>query len=124
MRYLYIIIFAALFLGGTGFAQTTDSSSAQKDKKQTEVKQQQKSIVKAKVMQQQKLADFVDANGNGIDDRVENGTLKGKNGKMKGKGPRKDRFIDLDGDGICDGKESAIGLRKLQRQRRGQSGGH
>lgn len=34
-------------------------------------------------------------------------------------GRRKDKFIDRNGDGICDGRESAIGLKKMYRMRRG-----
>jgi hypothetical protein len=77
---------------------------AEKDQNQSEVAPMEKS-----------LEGFVDANGNGIDDRIEQ---KG-NGKRKGQQQAKDRFIDTDGDGICDGKESAIGLKKLYRKRRG-----
>ena len=66
-------------------------------------------------MTPEKLEGFVDLNANGIDDRIENA---GK-GKGKGKKQPKDRFVDMDGDGICDGKESAIGLKKLYRKRKG-----
>ncbi len=46
---------------------------------------------------------FVDRNGNGIDDRQE---------RPEGKGlRRKDRFVDSDGDGICDGRAGGLGLR-------------
>lgn len=36
----------------------------------------------------------------------------------KGQRKRKDKFIDRDGDGICDGRESAFGLRKMYRIRK------
>ncbi len=65
----------------------------------------------------QKLEGFVDVNGDGIDDRLEQARQK----RGKHKGPR-DRFIDADGDGICDGNESALGLRKLYRKRKGHPG--
>ena len=58
---------------------------------------------------------FVDVNANGIDDRIET------SGKGKGKGQPRDRFVDKDGDGICDGRESAIGLRKLFKKRKGKN---
>lgn len=47
---------------------------------------------------------FVDANGDGIDDRV------GEQGKGMRRG--KDRFVDADGDGICDGRASGLGFRR------------
>jgi hypothetical protein len=48
----------------------------------------------------------VDENANGIDDRLEG------RGKKKGKiGARgRDMFIDTDGDGICDGRETGVGF--------------
>ncbi len=70
--------------------------------------------------QQKKLKGFVDLNANGIDDRLE-GVAKGSK-MQQGKGKRKDRFIDRDGDGICDGQESALGLQKLYQRRRRHSG--
>ncbi len=36
----------------------------------------------------------------------------------KGQRKRKDKFIDRDGDGICDGRESVFGLRKMYRNRK------
>lgn len=54
---------------------------------------------------------FVDRNGNGIDDRLEKGS------KSKRKYRRMDMFKDEDGDGICDGKESSVGIKKMRRQR-------
>jgi len=65
------------------------------------------------ILQQKKLKGFVDRNANGIDDRIENGIVKGK---QKGK---KDKFIDKNGDGICDGRESAFGIKKAFRKRQG-----
>ncbi len=59
------------------------------------------------------LKGFIDKNANGIDDRIEN---KMDKGKQKGK---KDQFIDRNGDGICDGRESAFGIKKAFRKRKG-----
>lgn len=64
--------------------------------------------------------EFVDLNGDGIDDRIGEESGMHRYGK-EGKG-RKDRFIDADGDGICDGKESGIGLKKIHSNRRGKHG--
>ncbi|MDP2209344.1 MAG: hypothetical protein Q8K98_11350 [Bacteroidota bacterium] len=46
---------------------------------------------------------FVDENANGIDDRTEEKAQKG--------GRRQEKFIDRDGDGVCDNRSSGIGLR-------------
>lgn len=34
-------------------------------------------------------------------------------------GRSRDKFIDRNGDGICDGRESALGLKKMYRLRKG-----
>lgn len=54
---------------------------------------------------------FIDLNGNGIDDRLE------RRIQSRGKKPSRDLFRDEDGDGICDGKESSVGLQKLRKKR-------
>jgi hypothetical protein len=48
-----------------------------------------------------------DQNANGIDDRLEGKKKAG--GKIGAKG--RDRFIDANGDGICDGRETGLGFR-------------
>lgn len=50
---------------------------------------------------------LIDENANGIDDRLEG--KGGKKGKRRARG--RDRFIDADGDGICDGRETGLGFR-------------
>jgi len=65
---------------------------------------------------------FVDLKGDSIDDRIQKnleGADKIKNSnKVKGRqGQNMDRFIDLDNDGICDGKESIIGLKRMRHKR-------
>ncbi|MBP1657285.1 MAG: hypothetical protein H6Q31_1886 [Bacteroidetes bacterium] len=47
---------------------------------------------------------FRDENGDGIDDRIER--------RGKGKGAKKDRFVDADGDGICDERTGGLGFRR------------
>lgn len=47
---------------------------------------------------------FRDENGNGVDDRIE------RQGNTTS--PRKDRFVDADGDGICDGRAGGLGFRR------------
>ena len=117
------ILLLIIFLGGSlVLAQSSDSTSEKKPEKaetkngqETSKKQNGNQEDKDPKMTPEKLEGFVDLNANGIDDRIENA---GK-GKGKGKKQPKDRFVDMDGDGICDGKESAIGLKKLYRKRKG-----
>jgi hypothetical protein len=73
--------------------------------------------------------EFVDENGDGIDDRL----LRAAAGSQRGK----DRFVDEDGDGICDNRANGLGFRYgagrgagltkgadgLAKGRRGGSGG-
>jgi hypothetical protein len=122
MRLLNVLL--VIFLMGVGgiFAQSNDSTSEKKQNKEkvaaeqsTDKKKQEDQQKKEPQPQPEKLEGFVDLNANGIDDRIENA---GKD-KAKGKKQPKDRFVDMDGDGICDGKESAIGLKKLYRKRKG-----
>jgi hypothetical protein len=125
MKYATMIIICLIFSTSLLFAQETDSTDMKKkeekqvteqqqdgQKNQTEKKEQEKQ--KTQGSKEKELKGFVDVNANGIDDRLEN------SGKGKGKGQPRDRFVDNDGDGICDGKESAIGLRKLFRNRKGK----
>ena len=124
---IYVLI-TVFLLSGAVFAQGNDSTKTEKVKEQVKTETQQKnqeqqqehSEKQDQEQKQQKLEGFVDQNGNGIDDRLEQGKI-GK-GYGKGKKGQKDRFIDLDGDGICDGKESAVGLRKMYQRRKGQAG--
>jgi hypothetical protein len=50
------------------------------------------------------MSGFRDENGNGIDDRIEK--------QASGNASRKDRFVDEDGDGICDGREAGLGFKR------------
>jgi hypothetical protein len=52
---------------------------------------------------------FIDENQNGIDDREETG----KGNCYKGR--RRDKFVDKDGDGICDEREGNIGPKRRHR---------
>ena len=57
---------------------------------------------------------FSDENANGIDDRLE------KEQRHRKRLGNKDKFIDSNGDGICDNQESAFGLKKAFRKRKGR----
>jgi hypothetical protein len=47
--------------------------------------------------------EFVDENGDGIDDRLAQGGRARRNST--------DQFVDQDGDGICDGRAKGLGFR-------------
>ncbi len=90
MKYLISLIFLSVFVyGSTASANTGRNQTGSQDS--TEQKE------------------FVDENQNGIDDREESG--KGRCYK----GRRRDRFIDKDGDGICDDREGNIGPKRRHR---------
>jgi uncharacterized protein HemX len=125
----FLLIFSILILLGTNtaFTQEKDSSQVKKEEGKQESKEPAEKQKEQKVksaednkkspgLSQKELQGFIDQNANGIDDRLE----AEQTGKGKGKGQPRDRFVDVDGDGICDGKESAIGLRKLFRKRQGR----
>ena len=121
MKHIILVFIMLLSFWSVSTSQSSDSTG-KKEQNQEQIKnnEQKKSQEKDRKgsetgQQEKSLEGFIDANGNGIDDRLEQ---KG-DGKRKGQQQGKDRFIDTDGDGICDGKESAIGLKKLYRKRRG-----
>lgn len=68
---------------------------------------------KEQIKKQENGREFVDNNGNGIDDRVE---MDRQNEGKRGNG-RRDVFIDNDGDGISDGREGDIMGRGSSRKR-------
>lgn len=71
-----------------------------------------------KVKETEKNKNFLDENANGVDDRLEKQQGEGKQKRMR------DRFIDLDGDGICDGRSGGVGLRLRQGDMQTKQGGH
>lgn len=116
MNRLFFFLFIFIVAAQWSFAQQSDSTGIKTSGKQTV---QKKSVDPKVKKMQQKLKGFIDKNSNGIDDRLENRSIKGQ----KKRGKYKDRFIDLDGDGICDGRESAIGLQRRHRMRGGKAKG-
>ncbi len=121
----FIVTIALVFVIGVweGAGLAADSTTVRNQpKKSPQQKQVQVNAKKSagKIAPQNgagRLKGFMDRNANGIDDRLEG---IGRWGKHKAKGRRMDRFIDRDGDGICDGRESAMGLRKLYRGKHGR----
>jgi len=61
-----------------------------------------------KPRQRQQSHRLADENGDGIRDRMP--------GRQQRLGAGMDRFIDLDGDGICDGREGGLGFRRGKTQ--------
>lgn len=65
---------------------------------------------------------MIDENGDGINDRLIGTQRRARQGN--------DKFIDADGDGICDGREGGLGFRRgktptegnMQPGRKGQRG--
>lgn len=87
-----ISLLAMLLLSQAVFAQSRDTTAAAR------TQEQQRERLRAG------QSGFRDENGNGIDDRLER--------QATGKGSKKDRFIDADGDGICDGRAGGLGFRR------------
>lgn len=89
MKLITRTLVMSLFLilaGSPLIAQTQQDSSANREGRQRRVAQQ-----------------FVDENGDGIDDRLARTTPGNQRGK--------DRFVDEDGDGICDNRANGLGFR-------------
>jgi hypothetical protein len=89
---MFIALFAILTLPHGALAQARDTTAAAR------TQEQQRERVRAG------QAGFRDENGNGIDDRTER--------RGTGAGSKKDRFIDADGDGICDGRAGGLGFKR------------
>ncbi len=123
-KYVYISVVLLLLFIQSSWAQQADSTrkevppiKAVADSSLATGKSDAKDSLKTTATKPDRK-EFVDANADGIDDRLEKGKGKdAKPGKEKG---RKDKFIDQNGDGICDGQESAFGLKKAFRQRKGR----
>jgi hypothetical protein len=101
MKHLTKILMLLVLLSSFAFTQSSIDTLSNKKIKETEINKE-----------------FIDENANGIDDRVEKKLGEGKQKRVR------DRFIDLDGDGICDGRSGGVGLRMQHgKQQKGQ-GGH
>lgn len=83
-----------------GIAQNSSDTAA--DRKEKEI---------------EKKSAFIDENANGVDDRLEQKQKAGKQKRMR------DRFVDLDGDGICDGRQSGIGIRSRHSEKQDKQHG-
>jgi hypothetical protein len=101
MKHFIKILMLLVLLGSFASAQISSDSSSMKKNKETE-----------------KNKEFIDENANGVDDKVEKQSGEGKQKRMR------DRFIDLDGDGICDGRSGGIGLRMQHGKQQQSQGGH
>ena len=113
---ILLFLLLSLFIVNTGLGQRQDSTKMKSKKAIGKIDSTAliKNIDSTNINPTAKqLKGFIDKNANGIDDRIES---KMDKGKQKGK---KDRFIDRNGDGICDGRESAFGIKKAFRKRKG-----
>lgn len=113
-----LIFVITFFFAKIGLSQQTDTTtkSVKISQKQEVVDIRKDSLKKSPKKTKLKLKGFVDKNADGIDDRLANKNSKGRRSQQK----RRDLFIDQNGDGICDGRESAIGIKKAMRHRRGK----
>ncbi|RCK73346.1 MAG: hypothetical protein IGBAC_0192 [Ignavibacteriae bacterium] len=100
MKQLLKIMLMLVLLSGLSFAQS--QSDSLKDNKSQEI---------------EKKSDFIDENANGVDDRIEKQQGVGKQKRLR------DRFVDLDGDGICDGRSGGVGIRSRHGVKQDQQGG-
>jgi hypothetical protein len=87
-------------------AAITIPAQAQTKEKQPEEKKQE-----------QAKTEFQDLNANGIDDAKETTGKKGDEKKRN-----RVRFVDADGDGICDGRASGAGLKLRMHGKQTQKG--
>jgi hypothetical protein len=91
MKTIFILI---VFSAGVAFAQTVDSSQIKKEKQeQNQIKNQ-------------------DQQKNQIQDQI--GPKEEPKGKIERK--KKDVFIDKDGDGICDNRQSGMSFNKMRKR--------
>lgn len=100
MNNLMIILMALLLLSTMALAQSSTDTTGDK-----------------KVKEIDKKSDFIDENANGVDDRMEQQQGVGKQRRMR------DRFVDLDGDGICDGRQGGVGIRARHSDKQTKQGG-
>ena len=73
----------------------------------TQAVAQTETTPKEETGQEQPKTQFQDLNANGIDDAKE--TLENNSAEKKKR--KRVKFIDTDGDGICDGRASGAGLK-------------
>ncbi len=113
MKFTIKITWAMLFIFSPAWGQAAKDTSVTRlekeiiaDTSQPNVEQKALADSAAIAAEKQKPphGKFRDENGNGIDDRLE---MKGK-GKARGR----DKFVDADGDGICDGREAGLGFQR------------
>jgi hypothetical protein len=97
-----ILLLAMVSLMAFASAQVRDSAATTPHAKENRHQQAQQERMRH---QAKELKGFIDKNANGIDDRLE---LASKSKKPAGK----DKFIDKDGDGICDERATGMGFRR------------
>jgi hypothetical protein len=116
MKRLIIILCVCLILPLISYAQDSTSTSKSASQSSSKLNPSDK-----------KRIDFIDMNGNGIDDRKEAKLYKQRDSRravLKKDKKSADKFIDKDGDGIndrrVDGKGMGLGARKKNAQKGGR----
>lgn len=94
------ILIALFFLSTLSLGQNANDTITDKKSKEIE-----------------KKSDFIDENANGIDDKIENLQTNRKQKRLR------DKFIDLDGDGICDTRQGGVGIRSRHGDKQNKQGG-
>jgi hypothetical protein len=110
MKTYAMITFILYSIAGTTFIMSQTKTAPQQELKQEakkETKQDAKTAAKQEPKQESITSEFRDLNANGIDDTKE---TTGSDPKEK-KTRKHVKFIDSDGDGICDGRASGAGLK-------------
>ncbi len=83
---------------------------------QKQNQRKERSLTPSKEQAQPKFKGFIDENGDGIDDRVQR--MGGKQqGQMQMRDMMRDRFIDMDGDGINDDRCGGMGITPSKRSK-------
>jgi len=123
-RLLYIAQFSIVALGFilfTSLGWTQEREVAKGEKGEKAVKQKVE-INKPQVRNEEKmeLKGFIDEDGNGIDDRMEQGKMEHKGQHERAHHRMRDHFIDMDGDGINDNRCDGMGIGNKQRSRSGR----
>ena len=100
MKHLISVVLSLYVFNGTIVFAQTDQNTVKKNQKESST-----------------IPTIKDRDANGIDDAIE----VNQSGKKQGIKLR-DRFIDANGDGICDNREQGIGFRRGKGQTINQTG--
>ncbi len=117
-RYIARLLFASalgvVLFASSGLAQERKGAGEQSGKK---VHQQKVDMKKSQVKNEKRMEfrGFIDENGDGIDDRMEQGKMEHKGEHKEAHQRMRDHFIDMDGDGINDNRCEGMGVGNKRR---------